>query len=338
MVYFIEAEDGTIKIGYSADPKRRFAQIDSYSPLHLTLVAAVEGGAAIEHRLHQKFAPSRKKHEWFFPSDELCSLLKAAQEDHFDIYEYLDITTDEKRLLTEIKDDPHRKRRKPKKTEDNIERMVFECPLHRQIREEMSHWERQVAFGMLLGNGYLEYPIGSINPRLCMWHGKHSDANWTNYKATELKRFASDTPFTNPENGRSKWMSKCDDIWKNFQHICYTHISLSPEKALKEIRRRKGYSVGIKNVDDNWLDSLRDIAWTIWFLDKGKISRNRLQLRVGNHTKPGIEAILKYFNELGATCVLRGKVLKFDSKGTEEFLKVAAYNIPEYMRYRLRSR
>ncbi len=336
MVYFIEAEDGTVKIGYSASPRQRFAQINSYSPLHLTLVAAVEGGAAIEYRLHQKFASNRKKHEWFFPSEELSALLKAAQEDHFDIYEYLDISAEEKQSLIEIKDDPHRKRRKAKKSKDNFERIKLESPLDLKIQEKMTHWERQVVWGMLLGNGYLERPTGGINLRLCMWHGKNSDANWTNYKSAELKRFATDTPFTNSDNGRYKWMSKCDDIWSGFYENCYARPTI-PMQDFIHHRYRKSF-IGKKRVDERWLDPLRDIAWTIWFLDKGKILRDRLQLRVGNHTKPSREAMRKYFNELGVTCVLRGPILKFDLKGTEEFLKVAAYNVPKYMQYRLRSR
>jgi hypothetical protein len=65
-VYFIQAgQDGPIKIGVAADPLLRLDDLQVGSPVALTLLAAIPGGAVHERQLHARFAEGRIRGEWF---------------------------------------------------------------------------------------------------------------------------------------------------------------------------------------------------------------------------------------------------------------------------------
>lgn len=78
-VYFIQAgTDGLIKIGYSSDPKRRLANLQS--PVPLRLLATMRGGRKLERRLHKKLAAHRKHGEWFEPHRDVLAIIENAIE------------------------------------------------------------------------------------------------------------------------------------------------------------------------------------------------------------------------------------------------------------------
>jgi len=179
----------------------------------------------------------------------------------------------------------------------------------------MTGLERQIVLGMLLGNGYIEYPTNAVTPRLCFWHGKRTDPNWTNYRSQCLKELASETPFTTYPNGRSKWMSSCDKVWEEFISLCYVG--------------------GKKEVTVHWLDPLSDTAWSVWFLDRGSLVRGKLHLGVGRHSASGIAAMQEYFANFDMICSPYRNKLRFDRSATERFFKTCAHQIPTFMQYRL---
>jgi len=75
-VYFVQAEGGgPIKIGRATDVERRVADLQRYSPLPLHVLAVAEGGSALETRLHQRFANTRKHGEWFEPSESIMAVI-----------------------------------------------------------------------------------------------------------------------------------------------------------------------------------------------------------------------------------------------------------------------
>lgn len=81
LVYFVEAEGvDRIKIGSTADLKKRLADLRNISPITLHLLAVVEGGVAVERTLHDRFASSRLHGEWFAASPELRALIQDIQE------------------------------------------------------------------------------------------------------------------------------------------------------------------------------------------------------------------------------------------------------------------
>lgn len=78
-LYFIEAiNTGYIKIGRSANPMQRLAQLSTGSPNDLVLLGKISGGAALEAELHRRFESLRCKGEWFRTSGELKQFIKEA--------------------------------------------------------------------------------------------------------------------------------------------------------------------------------------------------------------------------------------------------------------------
>lgn len=75
-LYFIEAV-GTeyIKIGRSADPDRRLAQLSTGSPTELKIIGRLGGGAEVEKELHAQFDHLRERGEWFKATPELTAFL-----------------------------------------------------------------------------------------------------------------------------------------------------------------------------------------------------------------------------------------------------------------------
>lgn len=65
-VYFAQAfGGGPIKIGLSADPKRRISNLNTASPQRLDLLAVLPGGVWLERCLHGLFQKDRLHGEWF---------------------------------------------------------------------------------------------------------------------------------------------------------------------------------------------------------------------------------------------------------------------------------
>lgn len=64
MIYFIMSGD-LVKIGYSNNPKKRFAALSTGCPFPCHLIGVTEGGPSEEAALHKAFAHLREKGEWF---------------------------------------------------------------------------------------------------------------------------------------------------------------------------------------------------------------------------------------------------------------------------------
>ena len=70
-VYYLRADNGAIKIGYSTNADKRFSSISTASPLGLELVAQEQGGLKLERQRHERFRGDSIRGEWFYPSDGL---------------------------------------------------------------------------------------------------------------------------------------------------------------------------------------------------------------------------------------------------------------------------
>lgn len=83
-VYFIQnATTGAIKIGTAADPIGRLSTLQTLSraagsDAELLLIGITTGGMETERALHQRFAATRIRGEWFAPSLELLSVIEEA--------------------------------------------------------------------------------------------------------------------------------------------------------------------------------------------------------------------------------------------------------------------
>lgn len=69
-VFEVFAEPGVVKIGRSLNATRRLIQIQTCCPYELWLRAVIPGGGGLEPFLHELFARSRMRGEWFRLDDE----------------------------------------------------------------------------------------------------------------------------------------------------------------------------------------------------------------------------------------------------------------------------
>lgn len=75
-IYFIQAENGLIKIGVSENVTRRLESLQAMSPLELELIGTCPGDYRAEGRLHERFREYATKGEWFEPCDELLATIE----------------------------------------------------------------------------------------------------------------------------------------------------------------------------------------------------------------------------------------------------------------------
>lgn len=72
-VYFIQSEEGPIKIGFSDDPAKRLDQLQVASPSQLRLLGSLPCKSTREAAIHGYFAEHRLRGEWFRPAPELLA-------------------------------------------------------------------------------------------------------------------------------------------------------------------------------------------------------------------------------------------------------------------------
>ena len=94
MIYAIMAENGLMKIGRSHNPKTRYRQIKSASPIEIRWFAFLDEVKYPEETIHKRFVKKRIRGEWFALDDD-------------DMMWLLDNSTDwHKEWLREYHDDP----------------------------------------------------------------------------------------------------------------------------------------------------------------------------------------------------------------------------------------
>ena len=72
MIYFVQAANGPVKIGYTGQVvASRLQSIQTGNPYRLTLLGSVEGDVAAEHAIHHAHADDRMEGEWFAWSSTL---------------------------------------------------------------------------------------------------------------------------------------------------------------------------------------------------------------------------------------------------------------------------
>lgn len=74
-VYFISNGEA-VKIGYSADPAKRFQSLQTSQPGTLVLLGTIAGNRELERELHTRFADRRRVGEWFTADDVLIGAIE----------------------------------------------------------------------------------------------------------------------------------------------------------------------------------------------------------------------------------------------------------------------
>lgn len=64
-VYFVEAPGRGIKVGFSTNVASRMSQLQGASPTKLRVIATIDGGLAVERRIHALLKEHRLSGEWF---------------------------------------------------------------------------------------------------------------------------------------------------------------------------------------------------------------------------------------------------------------------------------
>jgi hypothetical protein len=77
-VYFIQAERGEIKIGYSSRPYDRLRALQTNTISELRMLKVIEGAQSLEKELHERFKQHRVRGEWFNPHKELLAFIGVA--------------------------------------------------------------------------------------------------------------------------------------------------------------------------------------------------------------------------------------------------------------------
>lgn len=79
-VYFLQAENGLIKIGYSTDVNGRVETIQSLSPLKVNLLTILKGSRSLEANYHKTFAKHKHHGEWFETNEPLMNLIETIKK------------------------------------------------------------------------------------------------------------------------------------------------------------------------------------------------------------------------------------------------------------------
>lgn len=74
-VYFLQRQDGMIKIGFAKDVAARIRQLHPAAGSELVLLALTTGGITKETDLHKKFHHLKHHREWFRPEPELLAFI-----------------------------------------------------------------------------------------------------------------------------------------------------------------------------------------------------------------------------------------------------------------------
>ena len=75
MVYFVQSENGSIKIGYAKNPLNRLSGLQTSSSEKLSLLGVISGGMEVENTLHDRFKTEKIRGEWFKPSKSLLDFI-----------------------------------------------------------------------------------------------------------------------------------------------------------------------------------------------------------------------------------------------------------------------
>jgi hypothetical protein len=71
-----EGAERYVKVGYSVNPEKRIAEVQTGNPRILEIVGYFPGTEEDERALHKQFGPSNKLQEWFRPTPALLSLFQ----------------------------------------------------------------------------------------------------------------------------------------------------------------------------------------------------------------------------------------------------------------------
>lgn len=89
-VYFVQAENGLIKIGFTTEhPLKRMASLRGSSPLRLSLMGVIVSSRSFEGYMHDRFAKYHSHAEWFHPGERLLYLIRRWAKEPVRVQSYM---------------------------------------------------------------------------------------------------------------------------------------------------------------------------------------------------------------------------------------------------------
>lgn len=80
-VYFAQAADGLVKIGWTRDVQNRVYFLSGYGHGRVTLLGVAEGSRQLERHFHRRYHRARVTGEWFRPTRALVRYAKSRHQD-----------------------------------------------------------------------------------------------------------------------------------------------------------------------------------------------------------------------------------------------------------------
>ena len=188
--------------------------------------------------------------------------------------------------------------------------MVYNMMTH-IIDPKLTHRQRQIIIGTILGGSSIVKPSGGRNSYLSM-RGK--DADWLEYKAIELKGLTSNKPFTIEKTNR--WHSLCYPLFNEYRDMFY--------------------SKGQRKLTLNVLEEcyLSDIAFSIWYGDCCKYDRGHIIINTHIWKESGTKAVVKFFDLMDMKAEVymeRSRFrVKLDEVATREIMKLIQPHLPYF--------
>lgn len=172
----------------------------------------------------------------------------------------------------------------------------------------------QILYGTILGGSSIITPALGKNSYLAM---RNRDKDWLEYKVEELKHYF-----------------KLDNNTIKKDKMTYRAYSIA-YPIFNELRNTFYSPYEKKIVNRDTLESLNDIAWMVWYVDAGRKIKDKAYLRTQKFGEEGTKIMAEYFNSLDCFCEInslkRTFEIVFTEKGTEEFFKVFAHRLPNFL-------
>jgi LAGLIDADG DNA endonuclease family len=181
----------------------------------------------------------------------------------------------------------------------------------------MNPWQKQIVVGTILGGSSIVKPKKGINYYLAM-AGK--DSLWLQYKMAELNDLFPKANL-NLDGNTYRCASRCSES------LSAIHTEM--------------YTDGVRNIPQDALDGLRDIALAIWYLDGGgKTGRDKKNAYLNLTRMPNsVDRIENYFCSMNMHCNANNSKnrirLVFSLEGTTNLLKSISHRFPSFMYHRL---
>lgn len=178
------------------------------------------------------------------------------------------------------------------------------------INPQITSRQKNIIIGTILGGSSIVKPNKGKNCYLSM---RSKNINWLKYKANELKNLASSDPITVEKTNR--WHSICYPVFNDFE--------------------KKFYENGERKLDVEILNLLHELSLSVWYVDCGKLIKNKIILNTHIWGEEGTNIIIEYLKGLDwkADVFLERKNyrIKIDEESSKEFMEMCKSNLAEFV-------